>query len=120
MKRILTIAVLTITLMSTGSAIASRAASSSVSTACTGLAGAKWKASGGRTGTKYVAGVRGVTCAFVKRWVARLSGLHKANATITGGPSGFTCRAAQRQAGEAFYGFACYRAGKVFTVFPQV
>jgi len=120
MKRILAITVLTITLVSAGSAIASPAASSTVSTTCTGLTGAKWKASGGLTGTKYFAGVRGVTCAFVKPWVARLSGLHKANATITGGPPGFTCRAGQRQAGEAFYGFSCYGTGKVFTVFPQV
>ena len=95
-------------------------AAAKTSTTCSGLTGAKWKASGGRTGTKYFAGVRGVTCAFVKPWVARLSGLHKANATITGGPPGLTCRAAQRQAGEAFYGFTCYGAGKVFTVFPQV
>jgi len=117
MKRILAITVLTITLVSAGSAIALPAASS---TTCTGLTGAKWKASGGRTGTKYLAGIRGVTCAFVKPWVARLSGLHKANATIAGGPPGFTCRAGQRQAGEAFYGFSCYGTGKVFTVFPQV
>lgn len=120
MNRVLAVAVLTITLVSVGSAIAAPSASSSVTTTCAGLTGAKWKATGGVTGTKYIAGVRGVTCAFVKPWVARLSGLHKANATIAGGPPGFTCRAAQRQAGEAFYGFACYGAGKVFTVFPQV
>jgi hypothetical protein len=120
MNRILAIAVLTITLVSAGSAFASPSANSSVSTTCTGLTGAKWKVSGGRTGTKYFAGVRGVTCAFVKPWVARLSGLRKANATIAGGPSGFTCRSAQRQPGEAIYGFTCFAAGKIFTVFPQV
>ncbi len=109
--------------MSVGGAAAAPSSPSIASGTCAGLMGAKWKASGGKTGTKYVVGTRGVTCAFVKPWVARLSGLHKANAMIAGGPPGFTCRAAQRMQGEAFYGFTCYNAPantKLFTVFPQL
>jgi hypothetical protein len=59
---------------------------------CRGFTGARWKDVYNNTGTKYYAMVRGVTCAFVKPWVARLSrGRPGGSAPIKGGPAGFTC-----------------------------
>jgi hypothetical protein len=72
--------------------------------------GAAWKL-GSVTGTKYVVGTRGaVTCAFVQTWVARLSRAHLSQiggtGTLTGGPSGWTCKAN----GLRYQG-ACYLTG---------
>jgi hypothetical protein len=61
-------------------------------TKCTGLSGHRWKDVYSKTGTKYSADVRGVTCAFVKPWVARLTrGRPAGTNLIKGGPPGFTC-----------------------------
>lgn len=80
---------------------------------CKGLVGGRWHL-GGHTGTHYDAAAQGVSCAFVRTWVARLEGPPHPNGTLRGGPPGWTCTAANR------YFLRCQDAGnvKVFTIHP--
>ena len=66
------------------------------------------------TGKPYDAAAQGVTCAFVKTWVARLEGPPHKDGDLKGGPAGWTCTSANR------YFLRCQDAGnvKVFTVRP--
>jgi hypothetical protein len=85
-------------------------------TTCLGLPGKPWKDLYGKTGTKYDVSARGVTCAFVKPWVVKLSGTHKPTQLLAGGPSGWRCVA---QGGAKALGFVCSQGGKGFYANPS-
>jgi hypothetical protein len=105
-------AIVAIVSLSAGSA---RAARSSPTMApiidCKGLTGAGWKI-GANTGTHYLGVAQGVTCAFVKIWVARLEGPPHPVGMLKGGPAGWTCTADRR------YYLNCRNAVKVFEISP--
>ena len=81
-------------------------ASPSADKICKGLPGKPWKDLYGKTGTKYDVTVRGVTCAFVKPWIPKLSGVHKPTQILRGGPPGWRCIA---QGGAKALGVTCYK-----------
>jgi hypothetical protein len=98
---------------------AARASASSLrsTTACPAVTGAKWKVNG-KAGTKYTLGVRGVLCGYAIPYIPRLTGLHKPNEILKGGPTGWRCQATQ--SAGAWYGATCFASGgKAFIAIPS-
>jgi hypothetical protein len=95
-------------------------ASHSGTVLCKSLPGKPWKDYTGKTGSKYNVYVTGVTCAFVKPWVMKLSGPHPGQQFLKGGPAGWQCFS---QGGGVPLGFSCTQGsppkGKVFTGNPS-
>ena len=83
--------------------------------------GAPWRRGASR-GTRYVISSTGVSCAFVRPWVARLSAkpVTRSGQRLSGGPSGYVCAATVPISGKAAIG-ACGRSGgKGFAWAPKV
>ena len=83
--------------------------------------GAPWRRGSSRS-TRYVISSTGVTCAFVRPWVARLSAkaVTRSGQPLSGGPAGYVCAATVPLAGKAAIG-ACGRSGgKGFAWAPKV
>jgi len=87
-------------------------------TFCLGT-GAQWRRGTAR-GTTYVITVsRGVTCAFAKPWVRRLSGRPASRSgQALSGPPGYQCRVTIPFGGKAAGG-ACGRSGRGFGWVPK-
>lgn len=110
------VAIIAAASLGVGSAAAAPSSSFKVSIAhdCKGLSGRSgWKLAP-NAGTHYRAAAQGVTCAFVKTWVARLEGPPHKDGDLKGGPPGWTCTSAHQ------YFLRCQDAGnvKVFAVSP--
>ena len=83
--------------------------------------GAPWRR-GSTRGTRYVIASTGLTCAFVRPWVARLSAKSatRSGQPLAGGPAGYLCAATVPLSGKAAIG-ACGRSGgKGFAWAPKV
>jgi hypothetical protein len=83
--------------------------------------GAPWQR-GSTRGTRYVVSSTGVTCAFVRPWVARLSAkpVTRSGQRLSGGPAGYVCAATVPLSGKAAVGACGRTGGKGFAWAPKL
>jgi hypothetical protein len=109
MKRLTAVALMAGVVVAIGIPVATAAPSKSTLTQCHyNLSAKPWHVNG-RTGTKWIAGSIGATCAFIKPWVAKLGTTH--SSYILKGPTGWKCTAT-----STAYGFQCVPGSKKFAV----